>query len=439
MKKVLISFCAVLWGGFTFAQVSGSNITGGTEIESSERINTITTAVPFLMIAPDTRAGAMGDVGVSTSPDANSIHWNASKLAFVKKRYGLSISYTPWLRKLVNDINLSYVSGFYQLDDMQTIGASLRYFTLGNIQFTNEQGQETVQFRPNEVAIDLAYGRKLTDNISGGLAVRFVNSNLTGGINVQGAASKPGRAVATDVTFYYQDEVGLGEKDGELAFGLAFTNIGNKMSYSETSKRDFIPINLRLGPRYTLYLDDVNKVSLAVDFNKLLVPTPPEYARDSTGQVVYEDGELSVLSGKDPDRAVVSGMFGSFTDAPGVVIRNEDGLPVYNDDGSVKVEQGSRFREEMREFNWAVGMEYWYDDQFALRAGYFWEHQLKGNRKYMTLGAGIRYSVFGLDFSYLIPIYFQANRNPSPLQNTLRFTLSFNFDNFKKSEDEAAE
>jgi hypothetical protein len=223
----------------------------------------------------------------------------------------------------------------------------------------------------------------------------------------------------------------------ELAFGINVSNIGNKMSYTQTSKRDFIPINLKLGPSYTIHLDEYNTITFAADFNKLLVPTPPLYAKDSAGRPITVDGELVILSGANPDRATANGMFQSFNDAPGIIVKDENGDPIRNADGTAQVEKGSVFREEMNEFTWALGAEYWYDKQFALRAGYFWEHELKGNRKFFTVGAGIKYNVFGLDFSYLIPAYFDAsNTQNSPLQNTLRFTLKFDFEAFKKQQED---
>ncbi|PCJ86396.1 MAG: hypothetical protein COA57_06145 [Flavobacteriales bacterium] len=417
---------------------SGQVIGQNTVSESTDRLNTITTAVPFLLIAPDTRSGAIGDCGVASSHDASAIHWNPAKLGFAENELGFAVSYTPWLKKLVNDINLSYLAGYKQIDKYQVIGASLRYFTLGNIQFTDEYGNEIRQYRPNEFAIDVAYARKLSENFAGGLAIRYINSNLTGGTSVGGATSKPGRSVAADVSAYYQkDDIKLGERTGELAAGINISNIGNKMSYTSTSKRDFIPINLRLGPRFTYNIDEFNTIAITVDFNKLLVPTAPVYKTDSNGQVLTDDeGNLEIAAGKDPNRAVANGMFGSFTDAPGNPVLDQNSQYVYNTDGSVQIEKNSRFREEMREIMWAVGLEYWYNDQFTLRGGYFWEHELKGNRKYFTLGAGIRYNVFGLDFSYLIPAYFGSNSTQqSPLQNTVRFTLTFDFEAFKKQQE----
>jgi len=387
-----------------------------------------------LLISPDTRASAMGDAGVATSPDANSIHWNNAKTAFATEDFEVSLSYTPWLRKLVNDISLSYLSFYKKLDKRSAVSGSLRYFTLGDIQFTNSFGQNTIQFRPNEFSLDLGYSMQLTNNFSIGTAVRYINSNLTGGVTVGGSNTSAGRAVSVDLSAYYvNDKVELGGKDGEFAFGVAITNIGNKMSYSETAKRDFIPINLRFGPRYTIELDDYNKLSFTLDFNKLMVPTPPVYAVDTNGIALFNsDGSPQILAGADPDKSVVNGMFGSFADAPGIVLRDASGNPLLNDDGSAQIQSGSVFREEIREFTLGVGAEYWYDNQFAVRGGYFWEHQLKGNRKYFTLGAGIKYNVFQLDFSYLVPAYFGSNVQRSPLENTIRFTLGFNFGKLAK-------
>ncbi|HMT29116.1 MAG TPA: type IX secretion system outer membrane channel protein PorV, partial [Bacteroidia bacterium] len=255
--------------GIVNAQADQSNLLG--------QINTITTAVPFLIISPDARAGGMGDAGAASSADANSIHWNPSKLAFVEKKIGFSISYTPWLRKLVPDINLAYVSFYNKLKGDQTIGASLRYFSLGNITFTDNVGTEIGQFNPAEYAFDFAYARKLSENFSGGIALRYIHSNLTGGINVENNATKAGNSVAADVSAYYKSDIELGNKDAVLAIGLNISNIGAKISYTETGVKDFIPINLRLGPSLKLKLNEYNDLTFLVDFNKLLVPTPPIY------------------------------------------------------------------------------------------------------------------------------------------------------------------
>jgi hypothetical protein len=397
--------------------------------QCGDQLNTITTAVPFLLISPDSRAGGMGDAGVALSPDANSIHWNPAKLAFAEHDAEFSTSYSPWLRNLVPDMSMAYLAGYKRLDNKRSaVGASLRYFNLGSILFTDMGGNVIRDFKPAEFAFDVSFAQQFGDNFSGGLALRYVNSNLTGGINVQGANTKAGQTVAADVSFYYvKPGIDLGDQEGTFAFGLNVSNIGAKMSYSETAAKDFIPINLRLGPSFKLDLDDYNSITFNMDVNKLLVPTPPVYLLDEDGAPVIDPttNNYAVASGRDPNVGVAAGIFGSFTDAPGNVS--------YDDNGKVVVEPGSRFREELREINLAGGFEYWYAEQFAFRTGYFWEHYTKGNRKYFTLGAGVRYSIFSLDLSYLI-----ANTARSPLANTLRFTLGFKFDKGAKKKPEAA-
>jgi len=369
------------------------------------QINTITTAVPFVMISPDARAGGMGDLGVASSPDVNSIHWNPSKLAFAEKKMGFAVSYTPWLRQLVNDMFIAYLSGYSTLKGGQAIGTSLRYFSLGNITFTDVNGNTIRDFRPNEFAFDLAYSRKLSNNFSGGIALRFIHSNLTGGTPVEGQDSKAGNTVAADVSVYYQKEIEIGNKDAVLMSGLNVSNIGAKISYTQSGVKNFIPTNLRLGPGVKIKLNDYNELSFMLDFNKLLVPTPPIYTQDTANSA-----DNIILYGEDPDVSVAQGIFQSFSDAP------------------------NGFKEELQEVNVGVGMEYWYDQQFAFRAGYFYEDKRKGNRKYFTLGAGLRYNVFGLDLAYLIPT---DQRNP--LENTLHFTLTFDFDAASLQEDEKIE
>ncbi len=366
-------------------------------------INTITTSVPFLMIAPDARSGAMGDAGVSSTPDASSMHWNPAKYAFIDDDIGFSVSYSPWLRKLVNDINLAYVTGYKRIDDEQVIAASLLYFSLGGIQFTDNQGGSLGEYYPNEFAVDVTYSRKLSTNLSGAVATRFIYSNLTMGQYVQGLQTRPGTSIAADVAVYWNKDISFADVEGNLAWGVNISNIGAKISYTDNTTKDFIPTNLRFGPSLTVDLDEFNSVSFMVDINKLLVPTPPVYQlNDSTGQqVIGPDGRPVIFSGMDPEVSVVTGMLQSFYDAP---------------DG---------FSEEMSEFSYSVGVEYWYDKQFALRGGFFYEDKTKGNRKYFTLGAGLKYNVFGLDFAYLIPIDQQ-----NPLENTLRFSLLFDFDAF---------
>ena len=350
--------------------------------------NTITTAVPFLMIAPDTRAGGMGDVGCATTPDGNSIHWNPAKMTFASQNLGVSVSYAPWMRALASDMNLAYLSFYKKIGKNQTIGASLRYFSLGSITFTNESGEVTGQFTPNEFAVDVAYSRKLANRLSGGVALRYINSNLTGGYTVGTTKSKAGQSVAADVSVYYKnDEMEIAGSKSTFMFGTNISNMGAKMSYSQSSEKDFIPINLRIGSGLKIDFDDYNSLGVYLDLNKLLVPTNPHY--DTSG---------AIDAGMDPNVAVPQGMIQSFYDAPG------------------------GFKEELREITYSPGLEYWYDKQFAVRAGYFYEHPTKGNRQYVTLGAGVRYNVFGLDFAYLIP-----TTQHNPLENTLRFTLTFDF------------
>jgi len=395
------------------------------------QLNTITTAVPFLIINPETRGGGMGDVGVSTSPDGASQHWNPSKYAFIEDKAGVSISYTPWLRALVPDISISYLSGYYKINKMSAVAGSLRYFSLGSIQFTDQFGNNTVQFTPNEFALDLSYSRKLSRRLSAGLTGRYINSNLTGGQTVQQATTGPGRTGAVDLGVYYENEdLTVFGKDATLAWGVAVSNLGAKISYTNTTSRDYLPINLRLGPRMTWMLDDYNKISVAVDLNKYLVPSPPVYQIDSSGNILIDGNDnLVIASGMDPNRPTVNGALSSFYDAPGIVSFDQTTL-------EAQVESGTRLGEELREISYGVGAEYWYDDQFAFRLGYYGEHVSKGNRKFITVGAGLRLNVFGLDFSYLVPAYFGAsNLQSSPLARTLRFTLTFNFADVKKEND----
>lgn len=366
-----------------------------------QELKTITTAVPFLMIAPDARAGAMGDAGVSSSPDANSMHWNPAKLAFIDKEMGFSIAYSPWLRKLVPDISLAYLSGYKRIDDKQAFGLSLLYFSLGDITFTADDGVGTPigVFRPNEFAVDASYARKFTSNISGAVSARFIHSNLTLGQYVGSASTKPGNSIAADVAVYSRNPVTFDNMDGIFAWGVNISNIGAKISYSnDNTRKDFIPTNLRFGPSLTLDLDEYNKMTFMIDINKLLVPTPPIY--DDTLKDPL--GDPLIIKGRDPKVSVPLGMLQSFYDAP------------------------NGFGEEMSEFTISTGIEYWYDKQFALRGGFFYEDTYKGNRKFFSLGAGLKYNVFGLDFSYLIPLQ-QLN----PLESTLRFTLLFDFDAFQ--------
>jgi hypothetical protein len=388
-------------GSYTMAQ-------NGTT-PSGPQLNAIQTAVPFMTITPDSRAGGMGDVGVASEPDVNSQYWNNAKYVFMKSQGGVALSYTPWLRRLINDINLAYLAGFYKIDEKQVVSAALRYFSLGQIIFTDNYGTPQGIYVPNEFAIDAGYSRLLTDNFSGGIVFRFIRSDLTGGQSVGGGESKAAMAIAGDLGFFYRKpDLRMGSKDAILGLGIQIANMGNKVSYSENTEKSFLPTNLRLGGALTINMDDYNSISLMADVNKLLVPTPPVWATDSIGNPIKDaNGNQIVAYGKNPFVAVPVGMFQSFYDAPGVIM----------DDGSRSV-----FREEINEITYSVGMEYWYRKQFAIRGGYFHEHASKGNRKYFTVGMGLRLNVFALDFSYLVPV-----KQQNPLANTLRFTLGFEF------------
>ena len=393
MKKSLLLFLSISCVFQMQSQINYDDVLGG-------NLNTITTAVPFLLISPDSRAGAMGDVGVATTPDASSMHWNPAKLSFTKEDIGISISIVPWLRELVPDINLQYIGGYYRFNDNEAIGYELRYFSLGDITFTDNSGNVIGQYKPNEMAFGTAYSRKLSRDFSIAISGRYIFSNLTGGQSAGGTETVAGQSIASDVSTFYTKPISIANKKSDLSFGMNISNIGNKISYTETITRDFIPINLRLGTDLTTEMDNYNKISFAFDINKLLVPSPP-----------LRNDDNEIIAGKDPNVSVVSGIFQSFGDAPGEI--DENGNPV----------PGSIFKEEMREINISVGFEYWYANQFALRAGYFHEHDTKGGRKYLTFGSGVKYNVFALDFSYLISTNNIGGTNP--LANTMRFTLVF--------------
>lgn len=406
MKYNRLAALAVVCFSLFLSEANAQNAFG-----DQDQYNTITTAVPFLRISPDSRAGGMGDAGVSTTPDVNSIHWNSAKLAFMEEGQALSLSYTPWLSRLVPDINLAYLSYYKSLGRRQALGVSMRYFSLGDITFTDDQGNNIGQFNPNEFAIDAAYSLKLSRNLSAGVALRYIYSNLTGGQFVQGFQSRPGQSVAADIGLYYQgQEFDAGDMDARWTWGISLTNLGAKISYTESGEADFIPTNLGVGTGMLFEVDQYNSFSVHLEFNKLLVPTPPVYATDSSGQRIIDvDGNFVIAEGKDPDVPPVQGVFQSFNDAPG------------------------GFQEELNEITISAGVEYWYNKQFAVRGGYFYEAQQKGGRQYFTLGAGIKYNVFGLDFAYLIPA---TSTVRSPLENTLRFTLFFDLENLMGMSDD---
>jgi hypothetical protein len=358
--------------------------------------NAVTSAVPFLRITPDARGGAMGDVGIATSVDPNGMHYNQSKLAFAEKRVSISATYTPWMRNLgLQDVYLAYLSGYVRLDKLQAIGFDLRYFSLGDIEFTDDNGNSLGQGRPNEFSVGAAYSRKLSDKLSGAVGTHFIYSNLATGQRVEGNEIKPGISGSADLSMTYKTPVKFTKNESEFTFGAAITNLGAKITYTNSINRDYIPTNLGLGFAWKFNLDDHNSLTFTSDFNKLLVPTPrPEIDEDGDDIPDYKQ------------YSSVRGVFKSFGDAPG------------------------GFSEELKEINIGAGAEYWYDDQFAVRAGYFYEHYSKGNRKYFSVGLGVKYNIFGLNFSYLVPTTNQRN----PLDNTLRFSLLFDFEAFEGDE-----
>lgn len=422
MKHFLTISLLIGLSNLSIAQ--GSNPTSGQSQKAQQlQLNPITTAVPFMLITPDSRSGAMGDVGAGLSPDANSIYWNTSKLAFSKKSFEISMSYSPWLQRLSKDMHLTYLSGYKKIGDRHAVGGALRYFSLGSITFTDDQGNVTRDFVPSEFELTGAYAFKLARTLSIGVNGTFVYSNLTGGTQAQGANTKPGIAGAADISFsYFDQDLKIGAKKAEVGFGFILSNIGSKMSYSQGSIRDFLPMNMRLGTSLKIHVDDYNSFTFGFDLNKLLVPTPPLYLTGSDGN--------PYMVGKNNNVGVVSGIFQSFGDAPGTPLKNDNGEYLVQN-GKIPVKKGSRFGEEMREITFGLGVEYWYNQLFAVRAGYFNESYSKGNRKYLTFGIGLQYKVFGLDISYLA-----AFSRMNPLGNTLRFTLHFIFNKKVTSSEE---
>lgn len=353
--------------------------------QNPEPINVVTTAVPFLRISPDARAGGMGELSVATSPDASSSYFNLGKVPFNELNAGINVTYTPWLKKVVNDVYLASVAGFFKMDEFQAISASLRYFSLGDIQFTDQNGSLQGNGRPRELGLQFGYSRRLSDKVGIGIGLKYINSSLAKGATSGSAVYKAGSAVAADLGLYFNNHTEAGQG---WAFGAALTNLGSKIGYTDNAdQRDFIPANLGLGTAYTKVIDESNSISFGVDVNKLLVPTPPGQNGTQAQYDAYRQ------------KSVVSSWASSFGDAPG------------------------GFSEELKEFQISIGTEYWYNNQFALRAGYFHEGPTKGDRKHFTAGVGLRYNVFGLNFSYLIPTGKGVNQNP--LANTLRFSLVF--------------
>ena len=403
--KIFTLLCLVLFATY------GAKAQGSVDKVLGQNLdyNVISTAVPFMRIAPDARSSAMGDVGVSTSPDVYSMHWNPAKYAFIQDDFSIGLAYSPWLRELVNDMNIAYLGVSKRVSPKSTVAATLRYFSLGEIIFRDDENMDLGTYSPNEWAIDVAYSRKLGKYISGAVAGRFIYSNLTQGMKDY---SKAAISVAADIAVYYTRPVYWFNSVGaDFSWGVSINNIGSKMNYNEASlEKDFIPTNLRLGPTLKLNIDDYHSLAFSVDINKLLVPTPPVYLTDSvTGAVVFEDGEPVIAAGKDNNVGPVQGMIQSFYDAPG------------------------GFSEEIKEFTLGVGAEYWYNNIFTVRTGFFHEAKMKGNRRYLTFGAGLHYNVFNIDVSYLVPVNNTATSGSNPLESTLRFSLTFNLDKWGKN------
>lgn len=339
-------------------------------------LNAVTTAVPILTVGPDSRSAALGDAGVALSPDANSPYWNAAKLGFVENDMSVAFSYSPWLSNIVDDMSLNYLSGYKKLNETSAIAVSLMYFDLGEIQFIDAQQNPLQNYNPKEYAVSVSYGQALSENLSVGVAARFIHSNLAGDVNVSGqnTEAQPGNTAAVDVGVYYNKDL---NQKLNLGLGASISNIGGKIAYTENEDKSFLPTNLKVGTALKYNLDAYNTLTLVVDANKLLVPSP----------------------GADTDQSVVSGIFSSFADAEG---------------GAA---------EELKEVNISGGVEYWYNELFAARVGYFYENPDKGGRQYLSTGLGIRYQKFGLDAAYLIP-----NDQGNPLADTWRFTLALNID-----------
>jgi hypothetical protein len=363
----------------------------GAKAQTAQPINVVTTAVPFLRISPDARAGGMGDLSLATNPDASSSYFNLGKVTFNTSNAGVNVTYTPWLKKLVNDVYLASLSGYYKLDDNQAVSASLRYFSLGSIQFTDNFGNNLQSANPREFGVDLGYSRKISDRTGIGVGLKYIYSNLAGGFSGNGTSYKAGNAVAGDIGIYYN---GHNEQGQGWAFGGALNNLGSRISYTDNAdQKDYIPANFGIGTTYTKVFDESNQITFGLDLNKLLVPTPPIASGNAS--------QDSIALRNYRNKSVIGSWFSSFGDAPG------------------------GFSEEMKEFQGSLGIEYWYNNQFALRAGYFYEDKTKGNRRYFTTGVGIKYNVFGLNFSYLIPS--GSGNTQNPLSNTLRFSLVFDF------------
>jgi hypothetical protein len=366
--------------------------------DKADMFNPVNTSVTSQSIAPDARAGAMGDVGAATDPDVNSQYWNPAKYPFNISRAGIALNYTPWLRQLVNDMDLAYLAGYYRIGDYSAVSGSLRYFSLGevmtNYSETGGDASSAATIKPYELSLDVAYSLMLSEHFSLGAAVRWIYSDLTYDFTDD---TSPGSAFAADIACYYQNYLNLGSRECQLGLGMNISNIGSKISFGGDDNSEFIPTNLRLGASLMIPIDEYNRFTIAADANKLLVPTYPKQNEGETTEDYQERVQKDYY-----DVSSISGIFKSFNDAP------------------------NGFKEELEEIQWSVGAEYVYHDQFSVRAGYHHEAENKGNRKYFTVGAGFRMSVFSLDAGYVI-----ATAKSNPLDQTLRFTLGFDMDGIK--------
>lgn len=365
------------------------------QIDKNKIFNPVYTAVTSQTIAPDARAAGMGDVGAATDPDVNSQYWNPAKYPFTISRAGISLNYTPWLRELVNDMYLANLAGYYRIGDYSAVSGSLRYFNMGEVMMSSSQsGSNDMTINPYEMSVDLAYALMLSEHLSLSAGVRWIYSDLTYDYTSE---TSPGSAFAADIAAYYQNYVDIGQRECQLGIGLNLSNIGSKINFGSTDNSEFIPTNMRLGASLMIPVDEFNRFTIAADANKLLVPTRP-IQKDGESKVDYD----TRLQRDYYDVSSIGGIFKSFSDAPG-------GL-----------------KEELQEVSWSLGGEYIYNDKFALRAGYHHESETKGNRKYFTVGAGFKMSAFSLDAGYVI-----ATAKSNPLDQTLRFTLTFDMDGIK--------
>lgn len=369
--------------------------------ETIQTFTPITTGVSFLTVAPDARGGGLGDVGAATAPDPDAQYWNPAKYAFISAEGGATVSYVPWLRKLVSDIDLVSASGYYKIKDVQTVAASFRFFSFGNVLIQKEPGDQGLNVKPYDLAVDVSYSRILTKNFSMGVALRFIWSDLTGGYSADGEYVEPGWSIAADISGYYGQKVPFDWGTGFGAFGFNISNIGKKVEYGDYRSAAFLPTNLRLGGSFTMPIDQYNHISLNVDLNKLLVPSRPIYNADIETEEEYQ-ARLDEYYNMDP----ITGIGRSFIDMP-------DGTP-YD------------FAQQIKKVNFSLGLEYDYNEQFFGRIGYYNESKQMGNRKYMTFGAGFKLNVFSLDVAYVLSV----TKN-NPLDQTLRFTLGFNMNGLK--------